>query len=134
MWNMFQWRRSGVFIVNVQHKVAKLQSNFIEITLRHGCSPVNLLHILRTPFPKNTSGGLFLYLIHSLAFLIKPINKNLRTVYLRCSKWHARKWTGRNVYTYKRRNGRNVSRTLANIYDEDFLQEVTNNFRKKASS
>ena len=24
-----------------------LQSNFIEITLRHGCSPVNLLHIFR---------------------------------------------------------------------------------------
>ena len=29
-----------------------LQSNFIEITLRHGCSPVNLLHIFRTPFLK----------------------------------------------------------------------------------
>ena len=38
----------------------KLQSNFIEITLRRGCSPVNLLHIFRTPFPKNTSGGLLL--------------------------------------------------------------------------
>ena len=34
----------------------KLQSNFIEITLRHGCSPVNLLHIFRTPFLKNSSG------------------------------------------------------------------------------
>ena len=33
-----------------------LQSNFIEITLRHGCSPVGLLHILRTPFSKNSSG------------------------------------------------------------------------------
>ena len=30
-------------------------SNFIEITLRHGCSPVNLLPIFRKPFPKNTS-------------------------------------------------------------------------------
>ena len=38
-------------------------SNFIEITLRHGCSPVNLLHISRTPFPKNTSGGLLLHLL-----------------------------------------------------------------------
>ena len=28
--------------------------------LRHECSPVNLLHIFRTPFPKNTSGRLFL--------------------------------------------------------------------------
>ena len=38
----------------------KLQSNFIEITLPHGCSPVNLLHIFRTPFLKNTSGRLLL--------------------------------------------------------------------------
>ena len=37
------------------------QNNFIEIVLRHGCSPVNLQHIFRTPFPKNTSGGLLLY-------------------------------------------------------------------------
>ena len=36
----------------------KLQSNFIEITLRHGCFPVNLMHIFRTPFSKNTSGWL----------------------------------------------------------------------------
>ena len=41
------------------NKIAK-QSNVIEITLRHGCSPVNLLHIFRTPFPKNTSGWLLL--------------------------------------------------------------------------
>ena len=38
----------------------KLQSNFIEITLRHGYSPVNLLHIFRIPFTKNTFGGLIL--------------------------------------------------------------------------
>ena len=44
------------------NKVAiKLQSNFIEIALWHGCSPVNLLHIFRTPFPRNTSGWLLLY-------------------------------------------------------------------------
>ena len=29
--------------------------------LRRGCSPVNLLQIFRTPFPKNTSGGLLLF-------------------------------------------------------------------------
>ena len=34
--------------------------NFIEVAYRHGCSPVNLLHILRTPFPTNTSGLLLL--------------------------------------------------------------------------
>ena len=38
----------------------RLLRNFIEVTLRHGCSPVNLLQILRTPFPKNTSRGLLL--------------------------------------------------------------------------
>ena len=41
----------------------KLQSNFIEIALRHGCSPVNLLHIFRTPFLKNTSGWLLQVLL-----------------------------------------------------------------------
>ena len=40
----------------------KLQSNFIQITLRHGRSSVNLLYIFRRPFPKNTSGGLLMYL------------------------------------------------------------------------
>ena len=38
----------------------KLQSNFIKIVLRHGCSPVNLLHIFRTPFVKKTFEGLLL--------------------------------------------------------------------------
>ena len=37
-----------------------MQSNFIKITLWLGCSPENLLHIFRTPFPENTSGGLLL--------------------------------------------------------------------------
>ena len=41
----------------------KLQSNFIEIALRHGCSPVSLLYIFRTPFPRNTSGWLLLNII-----------------------------------------------------------------------
>ena len=38
----------------------KLQSNFIEIALWHGCFSVNLLHIFRTTFPRNTSGWLLL--------------------------------------------------------------------------
>ena len=40
--------------------INKFASDFIEIALRHGCSPANLLHIFRTLFPKNTSGGLLL--------------------------------------------------------------------------
>ena len=33
-----------------------------EIALQNGCSPVTLLHIFRTAFLKNTSGGLLLYI------------------------------------------------------------------------
>ena len=35
-------------------------SNFIEIAIRYGCSPVNLLHIFRTPFLRNFSWWLLL--------------------------------------------------------------------------
>ena len=35
----------------------KLLCNFIEIALRHGCSPANLLHIFRTPFLGTPLGG-----------------------------------------------------------------------------
>ena len=38
----------------------EMQSNFTEIALRHGCSPVSLLHIFRIPFSKIISGGLLL--------------------------------------------------------------------------
>ena len=34
--------------------IVEAESNFIEITLRYGCSSVNLLHIFRIPFLKNT--------------------------------------------------------------------------------
>ena len=48
----------------------KLQSNFIEITRRHGCSPVNLLHFFRTPFPMNTSEGLLLHILFVILGMI----------------------------------------------------------------
>ena len=38
----------------------KVASSFIEITLRDGCSPVNLLHFFKTSFPKNITGRLLL--------------------------------------------------------------------------
>ena len=40
----------------------KCDFNKVAKQLRHGCSPLNLLHIFRTLFLKNTSGGLLLYL------------------------------------------------------------------------
>ena len=43
----------------------------VEITLQHGCSPVNLPHIFRTSFPKNTSGRLLLDLkIFALSHIV----------------------------------------------------------------
>ena len=38
----------------------KLQRNVIEIALWYRCSPINLLHIIRTPFYRNTSGFYFM--------------------------------------------------------------------------
>ena len=55
-----------VFAVTSSHARGRIY--FIKITLRHGCFPVNLLHIFRTPFSKNTSGRLHLTLGGSLNF------------------------------------------------------------------
>ena len=46
----------------------KFLCKFIEIALWHWCSPVNLLHIFRTPFLKNTSGRLFLETFVTISF------------------------------------------------------------------
>ena len=46
-----------------------LQSNFIEITFWHDYSLVNLLHIFRTTFFKNTSGALLLKIVVIIFFL-----------------------------------------------------------------
>ena len=45
----------------------ELPSNSIEITLRHGCSPINLLHIFRAPFPTRSFGLLLLYFLQSVS-------------------------------------------------------------------
>ena len=38
--------------------------------LPHGCSPVNLQHIFRTPFFKNTSGGCFYILMFHIITIL----------------------------------------------------------------
>ena len=53
----------GVILIN-------LQSNFSEIALLHGCSPVNLLYIYGTPFSRNTTGWLLLTLFVSFFHLV----------------------------------------------------------------
>ena len=51
--NKWLWVRNLLQSLKVQeaalHKYSLL-CNFIEIALRHGCSPVNLLHIFKIPF------------------------------------------------------------------------------------
>ena len=48
------------YVIIRSNPLEVLLCNFIEIALQHGCSPVNLLHIFRSPSPKNTSKGLLL--------------------------------------------------------------------------
>ena len=44
----------------------KCDFNKVAITLWNGGSPVDLLHISRTPFPRNTSEGLLLKIVTDL--------------------------------------------------------------------
>ena len=48
---------------NMQQIYTRTPMPIIEITLRHGCSTVNLLHIFRTPFVKNTSMWMLLLVL-----------------------------------------------------------------------
>ena len=73
----FSWKEGRIFkiiVLNIEKRDAVYMSFiyasvavginqeqlYIETALRHGCSPVNLMHIFRTPFPKNTSEWLLL--------------------------------------------------------------------------
>ena len=50
-------------------------SNFIEIALQHGCFPVNLLHIFKTLFLKNTSEWLLLIFLLLHCFNVRHKSK-----------------------------------------------------------
>ena len=54
MQQIYSWTPMRKWVISI-----KLLFNFIEITLSHGCSPVNLMHIFITPIYKNTSKELF---------------------------------------------------------------------------
>ena len=55
----------------------KLLCNFSEITLQHRRSPINLPHIFRTPFCKNTYGELLLSFIQSISISQGCKNHNM---------------------------------------------------------
>ena len=58
------------------NKVAK-KSNFIEIAFRLGCSPIDLLHMFRTPFPRNNSGWLLLELSEFTEIFMSLLDKHV---------------------------------------------------------
>ena len=89
-----------------------VQSNFIEIALWHGCSPVNLLHIFTTPFPKNTSGRLLLNdEIHSAKCNLPLREKCPNTPYLSLFSPNAGKYGPENTPYWD---------TFHAVYDEKF--------------
>ena len=83
----------------------KLRRKFIEITLLHGCSPVNLLHIFRNPFTRNTSERLLLPLVGSVltpsakSDSIRNISRNVSSG---CSYSKENLWISNNsIYKFK---------------------------------
>ena len=64
----------------------KLLCHFIEIALQHESSPVNLLHIFRTTFSKNTSGQLLLNVKTRFVRKRSTWNKwNMVSILVQCS-------------------------------------------------
>ena len=55
-------KRCSEKMQQIYRRTPMSKCNFTHFALRHGCSPVNLLHFFRTPFPENTSGWLLLYM------------------------------------------------------------------------
>ena len=67
----------------------KLLCNFIEIALRHGCSPVNLLHVFRTSFYKNTYEGLPVrQLLHACEAIFEEKEKRTRYHTVNKTTWY----------------------------------------------
>ena len=80
VWSLCRRKRSECLFLKICNKFTKehpcrseiskkLLCKFLEIALRHGCSPVTLLHIFRTPLPESTSGWLLLYSVKKVFFL-----------------------------------------------------------------
>ena len=90
---------------NMQQIYRRTPMRKCKITLGHGCSPVNLIHIFTTPFPKNTPGWLLLYVNSAclynsnvwfiLLFLEVRKNEKWLTLY-KCWLW--KKISGNNLY------------------------------------
>ena len=65
--------------------IPKCDFNKVAKQLRHGCSAVNLLHIFRTPFPKNTFEWLLLFF---LSFSSLTLFKDKQHIFLLYYPFH----------------------------------------------
>ena len=61
----------------------KVALQLMEITIQHGCSPVNLLHIFRTSFTKITSGWRLLLLHNNNFFFLTRYFGDLSLIHKR---------------------------------------------------
>ena len=59
-----------------------IKLHFSEIAILHWCSPINLLHIFRTPFPKNTSERLSSEITNAWKFKKKKKKKYLPAFFI----------------------------------------------------
>ena len=94
IWSKFTGEHPCQSVISV-----KLFYNFIKITLWHGYSPVNFLHIFRALFHKNTYGGLLLKWFWKMERGIRVKNRVAKTTMSRETKLGVQIW---NVLTHTR--------------------------------
>ena len=64
----------------IYRRTSMPKCDFNKIALQHRCSPVNLLHIFRTPFPRNAFGGLLLDIVKPFCkyLCVLPLIQNIK--------------------------------------------------------
>ena len=114
----FTWEYSCRSAISV-----KLQSNFIEIALWHGCSPVNFLHIFRTSSLKNTSEWLLLQIAFTYHSVFLNINCSFEFWRLYCT---SKLWRSINKFFFLNFN---YAQFCYIVVDFHFQIFNVNNFR-----
>ena len=84
----YSWKYTAILRENIHAKVwfqKSCKATLLNITLWHGCSPVNLLHNFKAAVPTNMYGGLLLHLYFYFSAL--PINLSINLLTTNVS-WH----------------------------------------------
>ena len=93
------WKYAANLEENTHAEVRFQQS---EITLRHGCFPVNILLIFRTVFPRNTFAVLLL-LLHKTEHLSPLFWRNAESFHVRLFLGYSTWWIEMGVYWRNKR-------------------------------